>query len=102
MGRCDLGHRRDVVSLCMMFKIINRPGHSLNSYLPGRFVPLRYTRYAVNVHSNALNPVWCRTVQFSRSFVPSAFRLWNFLDEDVFAGGSVGSFKSGVNRFLSL
>ena len=94
-------HRRDVAALCMLFKIINRLGHSLNSYLPGRFVPLRHTRYAVNLHSNASNPVMCRTDQFSCSFVPSAVGLWYLLDEDVFAGGSVGSFKSGVNRFLS-
>ena len=84
-----------------LYKIINRPDHPLYSYLHGRFVPLRHTRYAVNLHSNALNPVKYRTVQFSRSFVPSVVGSWNLLDEDLFAGGSVGSFKSGVNGFLS-
>ena len=99
--RCDLGHRRDVAALCMLFKIINRPGHSLYDSLPGRFVPIRNTRHAANLHSNSLNPVRCRTGQFSRSFVPCTVVLWNSLDEDVFAGGSLGSFKSKVNGFLS-
>ena len=39
-------------------------------------------------------------MQFSRSFVLSCVRLWNWLHESVFAVEGVSAFKTSVNRFL--
>ena len=39
----------------------------------------------------------CRSGQFSRSFLPVAVGMWNLLSSDVFAGGTLTSFKSDMN-----
>ena len=98
---CDLWHRRDVASLCMFYKIVERPGHPVGSYVPAPFIPRRHTRFAVNRHSRTFDAVRCRTVQFSRCFVPVCVSLWNSLTESVFDGEGIGSFKHKVNLFLS-
>ena len=40
------------------------------------------------------------TVQFSRYFISLCVRLWNGLNDSVFAGEGLGAFKTSVNRFL--
>ena len=57
------------------------------------------TRGALAAHSRFFEMHRSRTVQFSRSFVPSCVRLWNGLHESVFAGEGLGAFKTSVNRF---
>ena len=49
----DLGHRRVVSSLCMLYKIYHNPRHPLNSELPDFFQPVRVTRYALRANSLA-------------------------------------------------
>ena len=99
---CDLHHRRSVASLCMFYKVIHNDAHPLYPVLPSTYVPARYTRRAVLLHAYALNPVRCRTVQFSRCFVPREVDSWNRLDDSVFQSAGLSAFKSAINRFLLL
>ena len=47
---CDLEHRRQVASLCILFKILDRQNHGMSALMPGVFVPGRSTRLAANMH----------------------------------------------------
>ena len=76
---CDLWHRRKVASLSVFFKIDSLIDHPVR----GLFPP---TRGALASHSRSFEMPRSRTVQFSRSFVLSCVRLWNWLHESVFAG----------------
>ena len=98
--RCDLAHRRQVASLCMFFKIFHNGDHPVRSHYPSLFVPTRLTRRAAALHDFVLLAPRCKTVQYSRSFVPACVALWNGLDSSVFDGSNVSSFKSLVNQFL--
>ena len=97
---CDLEHRRLVASICMFYKLRDDCAHPLNSLLPNRRAPIRVTRLALSNHPWVVDPPQCRTVQFSRTFVPRFSELWNSLDASIFAGMKLDSFKSGVNRLL--
>ena len=72
---CDLLHRRSVATLCMLYKIWSNPLHPLHSQLPQPFVPARLTRAAVAAHDYAFVVPSCRTVQYSRSFIPWSVSL---------------------------
>ena len=52
------------------------------------------------MHDNVLVAPRCRTVQYTRSFVPACVTLWNNLDGSVFDGVDLNSLKSSVNRAL--
>ena len=97
---CDLGHRRNVGKVCMLYKIRSNPSHPLHSCVPGQYVPARNTGLASSLHSFTLQAVKCHTSQFQRCFLPSAVRLWNSLDGDTCAAGSVHTFKSKANKYL--
>ena len=97
---CDLWHRRDVAGLCMLYKVLHRDDHPLLSYVPPPYVVQRRTRFALERHSRCREEVRWRTSQFGRSFLPSVVGLWNSLDDEVFAGEDIGSFKRAVNHFL--
>ena len=47
----DLGHRRVVSSLCMLYKIYHNPRHPLNSELSDFFQQAHITRYDLRVNS---------------------------------------------------
>ena len=98
---CSLSDRRSVAGLCMLYKVRERVGHPLVAFLPARFQRERLTRRTEALHDNAFEHVRCRTNQFARSFIPAFVDKWNGLDNSVFAGVGVGSFKSLVNRFLN-
>ena len=98
---CNLSHRRNVATLSMLFKILERPDHPIGSYMPAPNVARHHTRYAAGRHSRVLDSVRSRTNQFSRSFIPASVALWNSLTDEVFAGGDVHDLKSKVNKFLS-
>ncbi len=96
----DLGHRRNVSSVCMLYKIHANQLHPLNASIPNAFVPTRNTRLASNSHARCLQQVRCHTSQFQRSFVPCAVRLWNMLDEGTCTTSDVQKFKSASNKIL--
>ena len=97
---CDLGNRRSIAGLCMLYKIHERIYHPLFACLPIPFRRERLTRRTEALHDRAFEPVRCRSNQYSRSFIPTFVERWNGLDSSVFAGVGMDSFKSSVNRFL--
>ena len=99
---CDLWHRRKEASLSVFFKIDSLVDHPVRGLFPVQYVLRRPTRGALAAHSisRSFEMPRSRTVQFSRSFVLSCVRLWNWLHESVFAGEGLGAFKTSVNRFL--
>jgi len=97
---CDLGRRREVAVLCMLFKISNNPMHPLYGLLPQAYVPVRVTRVALAKHSFALEEVIARTRQFARSFLPWSVLLWNGLTDSVFDGVGLDGFKCRASSDL--
>lgn len=97
---CDLVHRRRVAFLCMFFKIFNNVDHPVRSHCPPPCVPARFTRRTAAMHDFVLLTPRCRTVQYTRSFIPACVALWNSLAVSVFEASDVSSFKSLANRFL--
>ena len=96
----DLGHRRVVSSLCMLYKIFHNPRHPLNGKLPDFFQPARVTRYSLRANSLAFVAVRCSTEQYKRSFIPATAGLWNELPSHVVESQDLQKFKVDVNRFF--
>ena len=67
---CDISHSRSVAMLCMLYKIRCNPMHPLNGALPEPYVPVRVTRGALVAHRYTDAPPRCRTLQYSRIFIP--------------------------------
>ena len=99
---CDISHRRSVAVLCMLYKIRCNPVHPLNGALPGPYVPVRVTRGALVAHryTKSYAPPRCRTLQYSRTFIPFSVSLWNDLAIPAFDGVGLPGFKSRANASL--
>ena len=97
---CDISHRRSVAVLCMLYKIRCNPVHPLNGALPGPYAPAWVTRSAMVVHRYTCAPPRCRTLQYSRTFIPFSVSLWNDLANPVFDGVGLAGFKSRANASL--
>ena len=97
---CDISHRWSVAVLYMLYKIRCDPVHPLNGALPGPYVPPRVTRGALVVHRYISAPPCCRTLQYSRTFIPFSVSLWNDLANPVFDGVGLAGFKSRANASL--
>ena len=87
---CDISRRRSVAVLwCMFYKIRCNPVHPLNVALPGPYVPARVTRVALVAHRYVYAPPrcrtlqCCRTLQYSRTFIPFSVSLRNDLANPV-------------------
>ena len=85
--------------ICLLHKIYHRVDHHMNEYL-NRFVAARNITTSATLGELALVIPWCKTDQFSQSFLPAAVRLWNILPSGVFSGDTLHSFKSAVNVCL--
>ena len=96
----DLGHRRFVSSLCMLYKVYHNPRHPLSSELIGSFQPARFTRYALRPNSVAFATVRHNTDQYERSFIPATTKLWNELHSHIVESHELQIFKIGVNIFF--
>ena len=96
----DISHRRSVAVLCMLYKIRCNPLHHLNGALPGPHVPVWVTRGALVAHLYTYTPARCRTLQYSRTFIPFSVSLWNDLANPLFDGVGLSGFKSRANAFL--
>ena len=90
---CDISHRRYVAVLCMIYKFRCNPVYPLNGALPGPYMPARVTR-------GALVTPRCRTLQYSRTFIPFSVSLWNDLANPVFDGVGLPGFQSRDNASL--
>ena len=97
---CYLDNRRLIAGLCMLYKVRERVCHPLFTCLPAPYRRERLTRRADALNAFAFEPIRYRTNQYSRSFIPAFVDKWNSLDDSVFAGVGIGSFKSLVNRSL--
>ena len=95
---CCLEHRRKSSALCLLYKIYDREDHPRNKYLNS--VAALNTRALPALGELALVIPCCRTDQFSRSFLPAAELLWNFLPSGVLSGDLFISFKSAMNLCL--
>ena len=71
---CCLGHRKKINAICLLYYIYHRADHPLHEYLH-HFVAALNTRPSAALCELALVIPWCRTDQFSRSFLPVAMRL---------------------------
>ena len=97
---CDISHRRSVSVPCMFYKISCNSVHILNGALPGPYVPARITRGALVAHRHTYAPPLCRTLQFSRTFIPFSMSLWDDLANPVFDFVGLAGFKSRANASL--
>ena len=97
---CDLEHRRSVAELCVFHKLFFNPDHPVKHHMPGPMLRRRVTRRTDAAHEFAVQPINCRTEQYSRCFIPRVSTLWNSLDGDVFNESTLSSFKSRTNRLL--
>ena len=91
---------RSVAVLCMLYKIRCNPVHPLNGAPPEPYVPARVTRGALVAHRYTYAPPRCRTLQYSRTFIPFSVPLWNNLANPVFDGVGLAGFKSRANASL--
>ena len=96
----DIGHRRDVGGLCILFKVVNDVHHPLHKFLPRFYQPARFTRYSEAVNSMAFEIGRHSTSQFSRCFLPHFCRLWNTLPTDIVTSPTLDKFKRLANIFL--
>ena len=96
----DIGHRRDVGALCILFKIVNDVHHPLHKFLPRFYQPARVTRYSETQNSMAFEIGRHSTSQFSRCFLPRICRLWNTLPTEIVTSATLDKFKRLTNVFL--
>ena len=97
---CDIGHRRSVAILCMLYKIRCNQVHPLNGAIPGPYVSVRVTLGALVAHRFTYALPCCRTSQYRRTFIHLSVSLWNDLANPVFDGVGLAGFKSRANSFL--
>ena len=81
--------------------------HPLNGALPGPYVPTRVTHGALVAHRYTYAPPRCRTLQYSRTFIPFSVSLRTPvsllgvpLANPVFDGVGLAGFKSRANASL--
>ena len=86
--------RRDVATLCHLFKIFHGLCSSPNPYRPHPRTSLRH------LNSCAVDPPFCRLSLSKSSFYPYAPTLWNYLPEAVVKSTSFQAFKLAVHSHL--
>ena len=96
----NIGHRRDVGGLCMLFKVVNNVHYPLHKFLPKFFQPTRITRYSETINLMAFEVGRHCSSQFSRCFLPRMCRLWNTLPNNVIMSPTLEEFKMLANIFL--
>ena len=84
----------------MLYKIRCNPVHPVNGALPGPYVPVRVTRGALVGHRYTYAPRFCRTLQYSRTFIPFSVSLWNDIASHVFDGVGLAGSRSRANDSL--
>ena len=97
---CDIAHRRSVAVLCLLYNIRCNPVNPLNGALPGPYATVPVTLDALVAHRYTYTPSRCRTLQYSRTFIPPSVSLCNDLADLVFNGVVLAGFKSRADGFL--
>ena len=84
--------RRQYAKLCNLFKIIN--GLTFHPNAPTMDRVLHYpSRF---VHSRAIAPLQCHTLQYQNSYFPSSITAWNSLPPDTVTNSTLPSFKRAL------
>ena len=86
--------RRDIATLCHLFKIVHGLCSSPNPFKPHPRPNLW------NFNSCALDPPFCRLTLSQRSYYPYAPTLWNYLPEEIVQCKSLSFFKAAVHSHL--
>ena len=89
-----LAKRRDIASLCHLYKILNSLCSSPNAFKPHPRPNLR------NLNSCALDPPFCRLSLTMNSFYPFTPTLWNYLPENIVNCQTLASFKIALCHHL--
>ena len=84
----------------MLYKIRCKKVHLLNGALSGPYVPVWVTHGALVTHWYTYALPHCRTLQYSRTFIPFPVSLWNGLANSIFDGVGLAGFKSRANASL--
>ena len=82
-------------SCVCLYKFRCNPVHPLNGALPGPYVPVLVTRGALESHRYTYAQSGCRTLQYSRTFIPFSVSLWNDLANPVFDGVRLAVSRAG-------
>lgn len=90
----SLSGRRDVATLCHLFKIFHGLCSSPNPFRPHPRPNLRH------LNSCAVEIPFSRLTLCQKSFYPYASSLWNYLPEAIVKSNSLQSFKLGVQSHL--
>ena len=94
---CHIFHCQSMAVLCMLHKIRCNPVHPLSCALPIPYVPVRVTRGSLVAHRYTYALPCCRTLQYSRTFIPFSVSLWYDIANPVFDGVGLVGFKSMAN-----
>ena len=97
--KCVVWSTEERVGPCVSSVGITRVENHMHDYLH-HFVAALNTRVLAALSELALAIPRCRTDQFSWSFLPTAFHLWNLLSSGVLSGGTLSSFKNIINLCL--
>ena len=65
---CDIGHRRSVAVLCMLYKIRCKAMYALNGALPGPYVLVRVTRGALVTHRCTICTALLQNLEVQQDF----------------------------------
>ena len=101
-GLLTLPHRRNVASLCLLYKYYYRKCSSeLADLAPPKRVTVRSTRFSEQMHRHTLSLPKCRTGYYTSSFFPRTATIWNSLSNECFPTDyDLTAFKGRVNKFL--
>ena len=89
-----LSKRRDVASMCHLFKIFANLCSSPNPFLPHPRPGLR------NLNSRSVQVPFRRLSLSQRSFYPFASSIWNYLPEAIVNASSLQAFKLAIQSHL--
>ncbi|CAH2236892.1 jg20301 [Pararge aegeria aegeria] len=98
----SLGHRRDVSSFCVFYRLYNADcSEELFTLIPPSQFYDRTLRCRNQFHPHHLDAWYSSTIRNTRSFLPRTCILWNNLPSDGFPPKyNLGLFKGRINKFL--
>ena len=93
----DIGHRRVIVDLSILYKIVTDNSHPLYKFLPDFYQPAKITISSMTLNSMTFDVSRSSTSQFSRCFFTVICRLWNRLPSEIVTSSTLDKFKTSAN-----